>query len=121
MTHIFFHVFISSGDRYLLSLRFQLNGGFQWFIQVLLFISFGRRYALTYITKGSKMILLSNTLTVLAVFSAIGLLLYLGVTLIYVALHRDTEHRLLCFVSGVAITSIPIISVLMALIDKGVI
>lgn len=66
------------------------------------------------------MTLLSNTLTILAVFAAIGLLLYLGVMLLFIAVHRNAEHRLLCAISGVTIIAIPIISILMALIDKGV-
>lgn len=66
------------------------------------------------------MTLLSNTITILAVFAAIGLLLYLGVMLLFIAVHRNVEHRLLCAISGVTIIAIPIISILMALIDKGV-
>lgn len=66
------------------------------------------------------MTLLSNTLTILAVFAAIGLLLYLGVMLLVIAAHKTAEHRLLCFISGLAVLSIPVASVVLALIDKGV-
>lgn len=66
------------------------------------------------------MTVLSNTLTILAVFAAIGLLVYLGIMLLVIAAHKTSEHRLLCFISGLVVLAIPVASVVLALIDKGV-
>ena len=67
------------------------------------------------------MTMLSNTITILAVFAAIGLLIYLGIMLLMISASKTAEHRLLCFVSGVIILAIPVSSVVMALASKGVI
>lgn len=66
------------------------------------------------------MTMLSNTITILAVFAAIGLLIYLGIMLLMISASKTAEHRLLCFVSGLVVLAIPVSSVVMALASKGV-